>query len=363
MKKIKLSDGNKYVPVKERVLYLSRNNIDYQVVTSITDLPPLDGTKQNRVRCKAELKVFKPDGSERLFQGTRTITIDPSNPVSRQYAQEWAETAAVGRACAFAGIGIEDAIASLEEMSQIIPKMEGEPPAENKDDKGLTHSEKVAAKLDHIQKVPTKKEQQKHEYDPKESPADQQKKDDAPVEQPDVVSEDEKADEELTDDQYTEAIKQKVYTEDELMDMGTTPAIYAIADAKGVDLEALKADGKRLTNKKIRLAILDKQGSAVPDQEKEIIEEAAKEDEDGQTSIPENGNVFNIFIPAVPESGERNFMTETMQMMRMFDEKEIAEAVEQAFTESELIDNYGDYENFLSTATVDEINFCINKIK
>jgi hypothetical protein len=106
--------GKEYVEVKERILYLaSQDEYDYSIVT---DYQYFEARKMWVV--KAKLTLYKDD-KEYIYTGlAQEVESDNYREVNYSSALENAETSAVGRACAMAGIGVIDSIASADELSK-----------------------------------------------------------------------------------------------------------------------------------------------------------------------------------------------------------------------------------------------------
>jgi hypothetical protein len=104
--------GRSYVEVKERIQYLSTDfDGDYSIQTEYQYFP--------------ERKMWVVKATLSLVQGLSTATytglaqeIETGSGVNSTSALENAETSAVGRACAMAGIGIIDSIASVDEITK-----------------------------------------------------------------------------------------------------------------------------------------------------------------------------------------------------------------------------------------------------
>lgn len=111
MKTIKIH-GKDYVPVAERVKYLSENKIPYSLETEYFYYPE-DGRTLWVV--KATLSM---DGNVFTGHAQEVETMDVKK-INFTSVLENCETSAVGRALAMAGIGIVDAIASAEEMRKV----------------------------------------------------------------------------------------------------------------------------------------------------------------------------------------------------------------------------------------------------
>lgn len=103
--------GKDYVMVKDRIAWLAstENEEDYSIGTDCSYNPELKAWV-----CKATLEL-----------GGRTYTgysqaVEGSTMINKTSALENAETSAVGRACAMAGIGIIESIASADEVHKAI---------------------------------------------------------------------------------------------------------------------------------------------------------------------------------------------------------------------------------------------------
>ena len=101
-------DGEKYTLIAERIKHLA-NEFDYSINTNAEFIETLNAWK-----VKAVLTI-KEDGKINTYSGHASEVIG-SNDINLTSALENAETSAVGRACAMAGIGISDEIASAEEV-------------------------------------------------------------------------------------------------------------------------------------------------------------------------------------------------------------------------------------------------------
>jgi hypothetical protein len=106
--------GKQYVEVKERILYLaSQDEFDYSITT---DYQYYAERKMWVVRAK--LILYK-DGKKFVYTGlAQEIESEDYKQVNYASALENAETSAVGRACAMAGIGVIDSMASADEMQK-----------------------------------------------------------------------------------------------------------------------------------------------------------------------------------------------------------------------------------------------------
>lgn len=101
--------GKKYVEVKERILYLANEIKDYSIET---EYEYFEERKMWVVKAILKLKG-------NLYTGLAQ-EVESSNPKQVNFASalENAETSAVGRACAMAGIGVIDSIASVDEITK-----------------------------------------------------------------------------------------------------------------------------------------------------------------------------------------------------------------------------------------------------
>ncbi len=106
--------GKEYVAVKERILYLAgQEDFDYSIET---DYQYFEARKMWVV--KAKLTIYEGE-KQFVYTGlAQEIESDNYKEVNYSSALENAETSAVGRACAMAGIGVIDSIASADEVSK-----------------------------------------------------------------------------------------------------------------------------------------------------------------------------------------------------------------------------------------------------
>ena len=104
-------EGGKYVMVHERIKFIADNFV-HEIETSSEFIENLNSWK-----VKAVLKIHE-DGKVLNYSGTAIERIGSSD-VNSSSALENAETSAIGRACAFAGFGIEERIASMDEMQSV----------------------------------------------------------------------------------------------------------------------------------------------------------------------------------------------------------------------------------------------------
>lgn len=101
--------GKKYVLVSDRILSLAESGERYSIVTEILCTP---ADVQNTWVVKATLTTDKGD-----YVGHAQEVIGDGY-INKTSALENAETSAVGRACAMAGIGVIDSIASVDEITK-----------------------------------------------------------------------------------------------------------------------------------------------------------------------------------------------------------------------------------------------------
>lgn len=101
--------GKEYVQVKDRISYLANSIKDYSVETDFKYFP-----ERKMWVVTAKLTI-----GENSFSGmAQEIESDNYKDVNHSSALENCETSAVGRACAMAGIGIVDSIASADEVNK-----------------------------------------------------------------------------------------------------------------------------------------------------------------------------------------------------------------------------------------------------
>jgi len=101
--------GKNYSEVKSRILFLAEEVKDYSIETDYTYFED----RQMWV-VKATLRI----GDNRYTGLAQEVESDKSSMVNATSALENAETSAVGRACAMAGIGVLDSIASVDEVNK-----------------------------------------------------------------------------------------------------------------------------------------------------------------------------------------------------------------------------------------------------
>jgi len=110
--------GKPYVTVNERLKHIS-NNFQYSIKTDFTYYP-----ERKMWVVKASLSLFR-DGLECTYTGlAQEIESENYKEVNFSSALENAETSAVGRACAMAGIGIDGGIASADEVNKALARDE-----------------------------------------------------------------------------------------------------------------------------------------------------------------------------------------------------------------------------------------------
>ena len=106
--------GKPYVTVNERLKHIAAN-YQYSIETDYTYYP-----ERKMWVVKASLFLFK-DGRQCTYTGlAQEVESDNYRDVNFTSALENAETSAVGRACAMAGIGIDTGIASADEVNKAI---------------------------------------------------------------------------------------------------------------------------------------------------------------------------------------------------------------------------------------------------
>ena len=99
--------GKKYVLVSDRILYLSESKEKYSILTEVKFYPEVDMWV-----CKATLTT------ENGTYNGHAQEIIGDGYINKTSALENCETSAVGRACAMAGIGVIDSIASVDEIAK-----------------------------------------------------------------------------------------------------------------------------------------------------------------------------------------------------------------------------------------------------
>jgi hypothetical protein len=106
--------GKPYVTVNERLKHIAAN-FQYSIKSDFTYYP-----ERKMWVVKASLFLFR-DGLECTYTGlAQEIESENYKEVNFSSALENAETSAVGRACAMAGIGIDGGIASADEVNKAL---------------------------------------------------------------------------------------------------------------------------------------------------------------------------------------------------------------------------------------------------
>ena len=101
-------DGGNYTLIAERIKHLA-NEFEYSIDTQAEFIESLNAWK-----VKAVLTITE-DGKTNSYSGHASEVIGSSD-INSTSALENAETSAVGRACAMAGIGVTENIASANEV-------------------------------------------------------------------------------------------------------------------------------------------------------------------------------------------------------------------------------------------------------
>ena len=110
--------GKPYVTVNERLKYIA-SNFPYEIQTDYQYYPD-----RKMWVVKATLTLVK-DGQDFHYTGlAQEVESENYRDVNFTSALENAETSAVGRACAMAGIGIDASIASADEVNKAINRAE-----------------------------------------------------------------------------------------------------------------------------------------------------------------------------------------------------------------------------------------------
>ena len=111
MKKINIKN-NPYVPVNERVKEFRANYSDYSLISEIVELT-------NDV-CTIMAKVIDSNGNIKATGIAREERDDKTSRVNKTSYVENCETSAWGRALGNFGIGIDESIASADEVARVI---------------------------------------------------------------------------------------------------------------------------------------------------------------------------------------------------------------------------------------------------
>lgn len=101
-------DGGNYTLIAERIKHLA-NEFEYSIDTQAEFIESLNAWK-----VKAVLTITE-DGKTNSYSG-HALEVVGSSDINSTSALENAETSAVGRACAMAGIGVTENIASANEV-------------------------------------------------------------------------------------------------------------------------------------------------------------------------------------------------------------------------------------------------------
>ena len=110
--------GKDYVPVHERIKWLNEN-YEYNIESDFQYYP-----ERKMWVVKAKLTIHGVD-RDYIYTGlAQEIESDNYREVNHTSALENAETSAVGRACAMANIGIETGIASADEVTKAINRVD-----------------------------------------------------------------------------------------------------------------------------------------------------------------------------------------------------------------------------------------------
>jgi hypothetical protein len=110
--------GKDYVPVSERIKHLAENN-HYSISTDYQYFP-----ERKMWVVKATLSIYKNGGVFTYSGLAQEIESNNYKEVNHTSALENAETSAIGRAAAFAGLGIDGGIASADEVNKAINRVD-----------------------------------------------------------------------------------------------------------------------------------------------------------------------------------------------------------------------------------------------
>lgn len=102
--------GKEYVPVNERLKYLSENH-NYSITSDYQYFP-----EQKMWVVKSTLLIYKNGGVFTYTGLAQEVESSNYKDVNHTSALENCETSAIGRSCAMAGIGIDISIASVDEI-------------------------------------------------------------------------------------------------------------------------------------------------------------------------------------------------------------------------------------------------------
>jgi hypothetical protein len=131
--------GKNYVPVSERIKEAGANL--HKVETTIMQHEPV-------VVIKAEVTILDDKGFFKTYTGISSA--NPAKLIEKTNPYEVAETSAVGRALGFAGYGIDDGIASADEVTKYPEKIEdnfGDSEVTQALEKNLCKKHQVSMKL------------------------------------------------------------------------------------------------------------------------------------------------------------------------------------------------------------------------
>lgn len=106
--------GKDYVLVKDRIIYFHANYIKPSVKTTLLSKP-----EDKQIVIKATISYEHSPGFRCEFDGHSQTTVGDGY-INKTAALENAETSAVGRALAMAGIGVIDSVSSADEMNKAI---------------------------------------------------------------------------------------------------------------------------------------------------------------------------------------------------------------------------------------------------
>ena len=119
----KVKGGGDYVEVKERIKYLAFDfDGDYTIETSFQYYE-----ERRMWVVKAVLTLIQGESRVSYTGHAQEIESDNYKAVNHTSALENCETSAVGRACAMAGIGVDQSIASANEVVKAINRQEQSP--------------------------------------------------------------------------------------------------------------------------------------------------------------------------------------------------------------------------------------------
>ena len=124
--------GKQYVEVNERIKFF-RQEEQYKHWSLIPEFPVLDS---EQCVCKASIA----DTEHRIIATGHAHEVQGSSNINKTSYVENCETSSIGRALAMLGIGIDTSIASANEVSDAIAKLEKDSaPVENLMDKAVAY--------------------------------------------------------------------------------------------------------------------------------------------------------------------------------------------------------------------------------